>query len=90
MAEGLEHRTCNLQAPSSSPALPANSANWICSCSPEFKSSATLVNSQLAGLVMFYLGKRLCCVQTAILKWQLSFFSQWSGQDVNTRASFFP
>jgi len=87
VAEWLERRTCNLEAPSSSPAL---TANWICSCSPEFKSLAMLVNSQLAGLVMFYLGKRLCCVQTAILKWQLSFFSQWSGQDVNARASFFP
>ena len=87
MAEWLEYRTCNLEAPSSNPAL---TASWICSCGPEFKSSATLVNSQLAGLVMFYLGNRLCCVQTAILKWQLSFFSQWSGQGVNTRASFFP
>ena len=87
MAEWLERRTFNLKAPSSSSAL---TANWICSCSPEFKCSATLVNSQLAGLVMFYLGKRLCCVQTAILKWQLFFFSQWSGQGVNTRTSFFP
>ena len=84
MAQCLEHRTCNLEAPSSNPAL---TASWICSYSPEFKSLAILVNSQLAGLVMFYLGKRLCGVQTAILKWQLSFFSQWSGQDVNTRAS---
>ena len=36
---------------------PALTASWICSCSPEFKSLAMLVNSQLAGLVMFYLGK---------------------------------
>ena len=43
MAEGLECGTCSSEAPSSSPAL---TASWVCGfvlSSPEFKSSATLV-----------------------------------------------
>ena len=45
MAKCLERWTYNSEATSSSPAL---TAGWICSHdSPEFKSSVTLVNSQL-------------------------------------------
>ena len=46
MAERSERWTCNPEALSSSPTL---TASWICSRvpSPEFKSSATLVNGQL-------------------------------------------
>ena len=43
MAEWLEPWTCNPEAPSSSPVL---TVSWnIVHGSPEFKSSATLINS---------------------------------------------
>ena len=44
MADWLERWTCNSEAPSSSPALPV--AGFVLG-SPEFKSSTTLINSQL-------------------------------------------
>ena len=48
MAERLEFRTCNREDPSSSPTL---TASWICFTENlSFKSSATLVNSQLVCL----------------------------------------
>ena len=47
MAEWLECWTCNPEVPSSSPAL---TACWICLRKSEFKSSVTLVNSQLVCL----------------------------------------
>ena len=47
MAEWSERWTCNSEAASSSPAL---TASWIVHGSPEFKSSATFVNSQLVCL----------------------------------------
>ena len=46
MAEWLERWTCNSEAPSSSPALTAGLVHG----SPEFESSAMLVNSQLVCL----------------------------------------
>ena len=47
MTEWLERWTCNLEAPSSSPTL---TASLFVFCSPKFKSSTTLVNSQLVCL----------------------------------------
>ena len=48
MTEWLECWTCNLEDPSSSPTL---TASWICfTDNLSFKSSATLVNSQLVCL----------------------------------------
>ena len=48
MARRLEHWTCNPEDPSSSPTL---TTSWICFTeNPSFKSSATLVNSQLVCL----------------------------------------
>ena len=47
VAELLEHWTCNLEAQSSSPALPL--AGFVHG-SPKFKSLTTLVNSQLVCL----------------------------------------
>ena len=47
VAERLELRTCNSEAPSSSPAL---TTSWIGSRRPKFDSSITFVNSQLVRL----------------------------------------
>ena len=60
MVERLERQTCNTEVPGSSPTL----TTYLFFGSPEFKSSASLVNSQLVHLmpagilidhVMFYL-----------------------------------
>ena len=65
MAERLECWTCNPEDPSSSPTL---SASWICFTENlSFKSSATLVNSQLVCLRLAQLCL-VCIIYSMALK----------------------